>query len=48
MRLHYHNDNDTAFYDFLIGPLSARVNVLRHHFADLADNDPQVPNWMAP
>ena len=44
MRLHYHNDNDTAFYDFLISPLSARVNVLRHHFTqDLADfNDPQV------
>ena len=43
MRLHYHNDNDTAFYDFLISPLSARVNVLRHHFTqDLADfNDPQ-------
>ena len=43
MRLHYHNDNDTAFYDFLISPLSARVNVLRHHFTQgLADfNDPQ-------
>ena len=38
MRLHYHNDSDTAFYDFLISPLSARVNVFQHHFTqDLAD-----------
>jgi hypothetical protein len=44
MRLHYHNDNDTAFYDFLISPLSARVNVFKHHFTqDLADfNNPNV------
>ena len=27
MRLHYHNDNDTSTYDFLISPLSARVNL---------------------
>ena len=44
MRLHYHNDSDTAFYDFLISPLSARVNVFKHHFTqDLADfNNPDV------
>ena len=44
MRLHYHNDNDTAFYDFLISPLSARVNIFSHHFTqDLADfNNPLV------
>lgn len=27
MRMHYHNDTDTASYDFLISPLSARVNL---------------------
>lgn len=27
MRLHYHNDSDTSSYDFLISPLSARVNL---------------------
>lgn len=27
MRLHYHNDSDTSFYDFIISPLSARVNL---------------------
>ena len=32
MRLHYHNDSDTTFYDFLVSPLSARVNVFDHHF----------------
>ena len=32
MRLHYHNDSDTTFYDFLISSLSARVNVFNHHF----------------
>ena len=44
MRLHYHNDNDTAFYDFLISPLSARVNVFQHRFTQgLADfNNPQI------
>lgn len=44
MRLHYHNDSDTAFYDFLISPLSARVNVFKHHFTqDLANfNSPDV------
>ena len=44
MRLHYHNDSDTAFYDFLISPLSARVNVFKHHFTqDLANfNNPDV------
>lgn len=44
MRLHYHNDSDTAFYDFLISPLSARVNVFDHHFTqDLAGfNNPEV------
>ena len=44
MRLHYHNDSDTAFYDFLISPLSARVNTFKHHFTQgLADfNNPEV------
>ena len=44
MRMHYHNDSDTAFYDFLISPLSARVNVFNHHFTqDLAGfNNPEV------
>ncbi len=38
MRLHYHNDNDTSFYDFLISPLSARINLFDHLFeGDLAD-----------
>lgn len=27
IRLHYHNDTDTAFYDFQFAPLSARVNL---------------------
>jgi hypothetical protein len=44
MRLHYHNDSDTTFYDFLISPLSARVNVFNHHFTQgLAGfNNPEV------
>lgn len=33
LRIHYHNDSDTTFYDFLISPLSARVNVFDHHFS---------------
>lgn len=32
MRLHYHNETDTTFYDFLISPLSARINVFSHHW----------------
>ncbi|PCJ81946.1 MAG: hypothetical protein COA49_02995 [Bacteroidetes bacterium] len=32
MRLHYHNDVDTAFYDFLISPLSARVNMFEQDY----------------
>jgi hypothetical protein len=32
MRMHYHNDNDTSTYDFLISPLSARVNLFSHAF----------------
>lgn len=32
LRIHYHNDSDTTFYDFLVSPLSARVNVFDHHF----------------
>jgi len=32
MRMHYHNDNDTSSYDFLISPLSARVNLFEHDF----------------
>ena len=40
MRLHYHNDSDTAFYDFLVSPLSARVNLFEHDFqGDLATLD---------
>ena len=27
LRVHYHNDDDTTKYDFLISPLSARVNL---------------------
>ena len=30
LRMHYHNDTDTAFYDFLISPLSARINLFHH------------------
>jgi hypothetical protein len=30
MRLHYHNDNDTSSYDFLVSPLSARVNLFEN------------------
>jgi len=37
MRLHYHNDTDTSFYDFLISPLSARVNMFSQGYvADLS------------
>ena len=32
MRLHYHNDNDTSFYDFIISPLSARVNMFTQNY----------------
>ncbi|HHZ81779.1 MAG TPA: DUF4270 family protein [Flavobacteriales bacterium] len=32
MRLHYHNDVDTAFYDFIISPLSARVNMFEQDY----------------
>ena len=32
MRLHYHNESDTAFYDFVISPLSARVNMFHQEF----------------
>ena len=32
MRIHYHNDNDTLSYDFLVSPLSARVNLFRHEY----------------
>jgi hypothetical protein len=32
MRLHYHNDTDTSFYDFLISPLSARVNMFSQDY----------------
>jgi hypothetical protein len=33
VRMHYHNDTDTTFYDFLISPLSARVNMFYTDFA---------------
>ena len=48
MRLHYHNDTDTSFYDFLISPLSARMNLFAHVFeGDLAvlDADEAVEEW---
>ena len=32
MRLHYTNSEGAAFYDFLISPLSARVNLFQHDF----------------
>jgi len=32
MRVHYHNDTDTSFYDFIISPLSARVNLFSQEF----------------
>jgi hypothetical protein len=32
LRLHYHNDTDTSFYDFIISPLSARVNMFRQDY----------------
>ena len=32
MRLHYHNDVDTNFFDYEISPLSARVNMFSHEF----------------
>ena len=32
MRLHYTNSDGSAFYDFLISPLSARVNLFQHDF----------------
>ncbi len=48
MRLHYHNDTDTSFYDFLISPLSARMNLFEHVFeGDLAvlDVDESMEEW---
>lgn len=44
LRVHYHNDSDTSFYDFVISPLSARVNLFDHAWVgDLsAFNDPDV------
>tara|TARA_B110000285_G_scaffold212889_1_gene256786 strand:- start:1137 stop:2459 length:1323 start_codon:yes stop_codon:yes gene_type:complete len=32
MRLHYHNDSDTTFYDYIINPLSARSNQFSHEW----------------
>jgi len=32
MRLHYHNDAGPSFYDFLISPLSARVNMFSQQY----------------
>jgi hypothetical protein len=43
MRIHYHNDNDTLSYDFLVSPLSARVNLFRNEYAgalELLANNP--------
>lgn len=33
VRLYYHNTLDTAFYDFQIAPLSARVNLFQHDYS---------------
>ena len=33
MRLHYTNDDGSSFYDFLISPLSARINLFEHDFS---------------
>ena len=32
MKLHYHNDTDTSFYDFIVSPLSARVNMFSQNY----------------
>ena len=32
MRLHYHNDEDTLYYDYIINPLSARSNLFSHEW----------------
>ena len=32
MRMHYHNDADTAYYDYIINPLSARSNLFTHEW----------------
>ena len=32
MTLHYHNDTDTAHYDFVLGPTSARVNMFTNDY----------------
>lgn len=32
VRIHYHNDTDTSFYDLQIAPLSARVNLFDQDF----------------
>ena len=32
MRLHYHNEEDTLFYDYIINPLSARSNLFSHEW----------------
>ena len=44
MRIHYHNDTDTSFYDFAISPLSARVNLFEQDWVGElgAFNDPSV------
>ena len=44
LRIHYHNDSDTTFYDFAISPLSARVNLFEHDWVGdlIAFNNPEV------
>ena len=37
MRLHYHNDVDTSFYDFVLSPLSARVNLFSNNYVSALD-----------
>ena len=45
MRLHYHNDTDTSFYDFIVSPLSARVNMFSQNYVgELAALNSPVSN----
>ncbi|MBM55246.1 MAG: hypothetical protein CMB32_01665 [Euryarchaeota archaeon] len=37
MRIHYHNDVDTTFYDFVLSPLSARVNLFSNNYVSALD-----------
>ena len=37
MRVHYHNDEDTTYYDYVIGPTSARVNMYSNNYVSNLD-----------